>query len=94
MQYESCAMYESSHLIEKPECDMALILNDNLIVHLPLGPGLCKQGISRDRLHLSKSAAAVHDAGDILIFSRYRVFFLGRRSTSSYLTSQYNSPNM
>lgn len=48
---------------------MALILDDNLIVDLPLGPGRCKQGISRDRLHLSKSAAAVHDAGDTLIFS-------------------------
>lgn len=42
MGYESCAMYERSHLIEKPECDMALILDDNLIVDLPLGPGRCK----------------------------------------------------
>lgn len=39
-------MYERSHLIEKPECDMALILDDNLIVDLPLGPGRCQHKAS------------------------------------------------
>lgn len=51
----SCAMHERSHLDEKPECDMALILDDNLIVDLPLGPGRCKHKASVVMVYIYQS---------------------------------------
>lgn len=72
MQCESCTVHERSHLIGKPECHMSWILDDNLIGDL--GPGLCKH--KAYLYDLSKSAAALHDAGDTLIlFSRYTLAF-------------------